>query len=219
MSPRPPGAATLRARLALAVASCLLACACGLPDEGVQRVDDSTVPYRLLELGSSRSSGAPIAGRPARSVPLLFWVDTAERLVPTAAAVTCAQSPTTQVTRLLDALAAGPTEADRVAGRTSAWAQLARPVLVGLDGSTAVVEVDPRLQTSADRLPLAVGQVVLTLTSARGVVAVEFVADDAPVQVPLPGGALTAGPVTPTDYAELVAGQGRPSAERWPGCS
>ena len=115
-------------------------------------------------------------------------------------------------------LSGGPSEEDRAAGRTSAWAQLARPDLVGLDGSTAVVEVDPRLQTSADRLPLAVGQVVLTLTSARGVGAVEFVADDEQVQVPLPGGAMTEGPVTSTDYAALVVGRGSPSAERWPGC-
>lgn len=213
---RPSG---LRPRLAAGLASCLLASACGLPDSGAQQVDDSTVPYRLLELGDEPPSGAPTPGRPAPSVPLLFWVDTAQRLVPTAADVTCAQPPIAQVTRLLDALSGGPSGADRSAGRTSAWAQLTRPDLVGLDGSTVVVEVDPRLQTSADRLPLAVGQVVLTLTSARGVGAVEFVAEDGPVQVPLPDGAMTAGPVTSTDYAALVVGRGPPSAERWPGCA
>ena len=46
----------------------------------------------------------------------------------------------------------------------------------------------------------------------------EFVADDEQVQVPLPGGAMTEGPVTSTDYAALVVGRGSPSAERWPGC-
>ena len=105
-----------------------------------------------------------------------------------------------------------------LAGRTSAWAQPARLEMVDLDARTVVVELDPHLPTSAERLPLAVGQIVLAVTSARGVGAVAFFADGEPVQVPLPVGALTDGPVTASDYADLVVGERSSSTERWPGC-
>ena len=62
-------------------------------------------------------------------------------------------------------------------------------------------------------------QVVLSVTSAQGVGSVSFVAaDDSPVQVPLPVGALTLGPVTGTDYAGLALDAGASSTARWRGC-
>lgn len=198
--------------------SVLVVCACGLPDDGVVRVEDASVPYRLLEPEALPRSESSTIEQPARAQPLLFWLDASERLVPTAGRATCAQPTDGQVARLLEGLASGPSGRERAAGRTSAWAQPTRLELVELDGTTAVVELDPQLPTSADRLPLAVGQIVLSATSARGVEAVSFVADGEPVQVPLPGGPLTAGPVTSADYAELVVGDRTSFGERWPGC-
>lgn len=200
------------------LASILVVSACGLPGDGVVRVDDASVPYRLLEPGQPSPSEASVLGQPSRAEPLLFWLDASERLVPTAAGASCRQPAAAQVADLLDELSSGPSERERAAGRASAWAQPARLELVDLDDTTAVVELDPQLPTSAERLPLAVGQIVLAVTSARGVGAVAFVADGQPVQVPLPGGALTDGPVTASDYAELVGGERSSSAERWPGC-
>lgn len=199
--------------------ACVLS-SCGLPHHGVTRVEDATVPYRLLETTGPAPSEAPSTARPGDPAPLVFWLDASEQLVPTAADASCDQSSDAQVTSLLDALSAGLSEQDRAAGRTSALAQPAVLDLVGLDGATAVVGLDPQHQISADRLPLAVAQVVLTVTSARGVGSVSFVAadDDAPVQVPLPGGALTLGPVTATDYAGLVLDAEASSTARWRGC-
>jgi spore germination protein GerM len=108
------------------------------------------------------------------------------------------------VERLLGYLTAGPTDGARAAGRSTALPPESRLSLVGLTAGTAEVEVDPETGISADRLPVAIGQVVLTVTSAPGVSAVALVSDGAPVQVPLPGGALTGEPVTAQDYASLL---------------
>ncbi len=141
-------------------------------------------------------------------MPLVFWLVANDHLVPEvpeAAALTCAEPPEAVVERLLGDLTAGPTDDARAAGRSTALPPQASLVLVGIDDGTAEVEVDPdETSISADRLPVAVGQIVLTVTSAPGVSAVALVSDGQPVQVPLPGGALTGNPVTAEDYATLL---------------
>ncbi len=214
--PRGPVSGLRRCVTAGALA-CLLS-SCGLPDRGVSRVEDSTVPYRLLESAGPAPSGAPSTVGPGDPTPFVFWLDASEQLVPTAADASCEQPSDVQVMRVLDALSAGLTEQDLTVGRTSALSQPGGLTLVRLEGATALVEMGPQLQTSADRLPLAVAQVVLSVTSASGVGSVAFVSDDEPVQVPLPGGALTRGPVTTTDYAGLVVDTEAPSAVRWRDC-
>lgn len=215
---RRQGRSPARRRWMVAGALAFVLSSCGLPDRGVNQVEDSTVPYQLLEPAEAAPSEAPSTARPGGRTPLVFWLDESERLVPTTADASCEQPAEVQVMRLLDALSAGLSEQDRAAGRTSALAQPAGLALVRLDDATAVVELDPQLQTGADRLPLAVAQVVVSVTSAQGVGSVAFVADGEPVQVPLPGGALTLGPVTATDYAGLVLDTGASPTHRWPGC-
>ncbi|WP_167880573.1 GerMN domain-containing protein [Nocardioides guangzhouensis] len=224
MSPRPR---TGRSRVWLAAlpAAVLLVAACGVPEGGSARsVDDTSVPYRLLDRETS-APGAPYDAHPPASVPLVFWLDDADRLTPAAAGASCTQRPEAQVEHLLGELAAGPTDEVRAGGRGSAIAPRSGLSLVRIDDGTALVEVDPGSGTSADRLPLAIGQIALTVTSARGVQAVALVSDGEPVRVPLPGGALTSAPVTATDYAALVEdrrGDGtasqQPGPNRWPGC-
>ena len=80
----------------------------------------------------------------------------------------------------------------------------ARRWLVSLEDGRATVDVRMgRLPTGGDRLPLAVGQVVLTVTSVPTVREVVLVADGARIEAPLPGGALTGRPLTAADYAVL----------------
>ena len=78
------------------------------------------------------------------------------------------------------------------------------------------MDIDDGTSISAERLPAAIGQVVLTLSSAPGIESVVLVSDGQPVQVPLPGGALTDQPVTGDDYAELLPDRFRGSGR--PGC-
>lgn len=190
------------------VALVLLVASCGLPDGGsVTRVDDETVPYGLLD-GATATPGAGDDGRVPGPVPLVYWLIANDRLVPEvpeAGAMTCAQPSEAVVERLLGDLTAGPTDAARAAGRSTALPPELSLVLVGVSQDTAEVELDPdESSSSADRLPGAVGQIVLTVTSAPGVRAVALVSDGEPVQVPLPGGALTGEPVTAEDYASLL---------------
>jgi hypothetical protein len=207
MRPRQAGLAVLLGALLTSVSG-----ACGLPGGGdPQVVDDDVVPYHLLETGTV-PSGSPGEDRPSPSDPLVFWVDQADRLVPAVADVSCAPGGEPLVHQLLAELTLGPTEERRERGDSTAIPPESDLVLVGLDERTAVVEVGPAPQISAERLPLAVAQIVLTVTSAPGVDVVALVSDGEPVQVPLPGGALTLPPVGPSDYASLVPPQYRDSA-------
>ena len=192
-----------RVGAAFATTTVLLLASCGLPGGGsVHVVDDDTVPYQLLESGtpSARSS---VPGRDPGPVPVVFWM-TGDRLVPEATGDSCAERPEVLVERLLGALAAGPSDDARAAGKSSAIPSDAGLDLVGMSDGSVEVEIEPETSLSAERLPVAVGQVVLTITSAPTVRSVVLVSDGSPVQVPLPGGVLTNGPVTADDYADLL---------------
>jgi spore germination protein GerM len=200
-----------RWRTCAGIAGALLLAGCGLPGGGsAESVDDESVPYRLLDPGTP-SRAVPDADPPPDAVPLVFWLDDTELLVPAEARSSCAQSPEEQVGRILRALSAGPSDEARAGGRGTAIPPQSRLELVRVDDGTAEVEVRPGSEVSADLLPLAVGQVVLSVTSAGGVDAVALLDDGQPVQVPVPGGALATAPVTAADYAGLLTGRYRRS--------
>jgi spore germination protein GerM len=134
----------------------------------------------------------------------VFWLIHDDRLAPTAVAASCTDPVEDVVGRLLGLLAAAPDEAARAAGRSSAIPSSSELDLVGVADGVALVELDPATSPTADRLPLAMGQLVLTVTSAPGIDAVQVSAAGDTVEVPLPGGALTDRPVTADDYATLL---------------
>jgi hypothetical protein len=176
---------------------------CGLPGDGtIRRVDDDTVPYRLLDPADPSATSAGAEPRPGR-VPVVYWL-TGERLTPEATGDDCDDDPDALVDDLLAVLAAGPSEEARATGRSSAVPPEAGLRNAGVADGTVRVEVEFESSLSAERLPVAVGQVVLTLTSAPTIGAVEFVADGEPVSVPVPGGALTDSAVTASDYLDLL---------------
>jgi spore germination protein GerM len=168
----------------------------------VREVDDDTVPYHLLE-PSLTPARPPLPEEQPGRVPVVFWLD-GERLVPEGTGDSCSAAPGELVQRLLSALAAGPSDEARATGESSAIPPDSGLELVGTDGDTAEVDIEPETSISAERLPLAVGQIVLTVTSAPTVDAVVLLSDGESVQVPLPGGALTDGPVTAEDYTPLL---------------
>ena len=204
MSRPMPGRPFVGAGVLLLVLLLVLLSSCGLPGDGsVTKVDDEAVPYHLLDSedpSSAATEGATIPG----SVPLVFWLVNDDRLVPAAADASCDQRSEVVVERLLGELAAGPTDDDRAGGRSTALPPESTLALVDITEGTVQVEVNPAAAISADRLPAAVGQIVLTVTSAAGVRSVSLVSEADPVQVPLPGGVLTEGPVTAEDYAVLI---------------
>ena len=176
---------------------------CGLPGPGnVRRVDAEDVPYRLLESASPAVPG-PSGPRHGTKAPAVFWVDD-EVLRPVLTDDDCAGDPEAVVAGLLVSLGEGPSEEQRVEGRSSAIPTDFGLELTGVDGATATVDIEPTASLGADQLPVAVAQIVLTVTSAPGVVSVVLTTDGEPLQVPLPDGVLVGGPVTARDYAELL---------------
>jgi spore germination protein GerM len=181
----------------------LLVAGCGLPgDTEVRAVDATTVPYNLLDPEAPSRPG--LTGPVPAGTPVVFWLVHDDRLAPTAVAASCTDPVDDVVGRLLGLLAAAPDEAARSAGRSSAIPSSSELDLVGVADGVALVELDPATSLTADRLPLAMGQLVLTVTSAPGIEAVQVGAAGETVEVPLPGGALTDRPVTADDYATFL---------------
>jgi spore germination protein GerM len=120
---------------------------------------------------------------------------------------TAADGPDTAaaVSAVLERLAAGPTNQERASGLSTALGPDVRITLGGLQGRRASIDIDAGTQLpSAGRVPLAVGQIVLSVTSIPEVDTVVLTRDGRPIEAPLPGGALAPGPVAAADYAELL---------------
>lgn len=191
---------------ALAVAVLLALTGCGLPAEERSRaVDPATVPYNLLAAPDPGRADAAPGLEPPRGVPVVFWLRRDDRLTPAPAGTTCDDPVAQVVADVLAAIAAAPTSQERGAGLASAVPPSTRLELVALeDDGVAVVDVDPVALGDAERLPLAVGQIVLSVTSAPGVQALRLVTSGDAVEVPLPDGALADRAVTADDYVRLL---------------
>lgn len=198
---RASGAGTTLLVVLLSVA----AASCGLPDGGrVQVVPDEAVPYDLLESGDDgTSSPADVATVPSGE-PVAFWLQPDDRLVPTTLGLSCERPATEVVEDLLDGLADGPSASQRESGLSSGIPPATSLELVGIEDGVARLALDPLAIGDPERLPLAVGQVVLAVTSAPGVEAAELVASGGTVDLPLPDGALSPGAATAEDYAVLL---------------
>jgi hypothetical protein len=195
--------------VALAVGS--TAAGCGLP-QGTTPLepDPSGVPYRLLSPTEAGPTTAQLG--PRTTTPDVYLLAADGRLM--AVDVPLRRQGLVPVLQgVLARLTAGPSERERAHGLSSALGPDVRLTLVGVSNGTATVGLDLGAQEpGAARLPLAVGQVVLTATSVDGVERVQLVRDGAPLQVPLPDGSLTSAPLTPSDYGVLLADEPAPSA-------
>lgn len=205
-----PGARTTlrgccRWRVVPAVASVLLLISCGLPDQGrVQTVQDSDVPYDLLDPEGPRRAPVTEAPPVPLGAPVVFWLDRDDRLVPSAVEASCADAGEDVVRQTLLTLTLSPSPEERTAGLSSALPPSSRLQLLGAEDGVAQIELDPVVVGDAERLPLAVGQLVLSVTSAPGVDSVRLLTSGQQVDVPLPGGKLASRPVTADDYAALL---------------
>jgi hypothetical protein len=183
---------------------------CGLPaDDAVHTVKAQDVPYGLLEPPPTPTPAASSATAKRESQPELYLLGADQLLVgvPAGLEADVRPLPTSQrLVALLGLLETGPTDQQRAQGLGTALTPGVTIRLVSLSDGMAEVQVVASLKDpSADRLPLAVGQLVLTATSLPGVDAVRLLRDGVAAEVPLPGGALTAEPLRRSDYTELVA--------------
>jgi hypothetical protein len=167
------------------------------------------VPYDLLRAAPDAAQSRAPRGR--TTSPHLYLLGDGNQLVPVRTDL-AAQGVAPVVDGLLVQLGAGPSESQRAAGLSTALGPDVKIQLRSVTGGTAVISHDTGEQDpTASRLPLAVGQIVLTATSVQGVDRVHLVHGTRPLEVPLPGGALTSSPVSASDYAPLVVRGGTSS--------
>ncbi|MFN8077284.1 MAG: GerMN domain-containing protein [Kineosporiaceae bacterium] len=210
---RPSGA------LALAAVA-VLAAGCGVPGPGTSRpVPAESVPFGLLSTRSPADPTSPAASARGR-VALL---DRTGRVVLRPRRIEPGD-PAARATAVLAALQQGPGGLEREAGLTSALPPGLGLRLDGLDGGLARVDLLPPADGAtpggqAERWPLALAQLVLSLTSVPEVQRVQVVRAGAPVDVPLPDGRLVSRPVTRADYTALLAPRPTTSSPRASGTS
>ena len=192
---------TARRCWATGVALFLLA-GCGAPDDGTP-VTITRVPYDLTS-PSPGPTGTPDPEGTARPYVYLVREDV---VVPVKAQTDRATQPSAAVTDVLAQLTEGPSERERAAGLSTALGPGTALRLRGLAENVATVDLTSGDQApAASRVPLAVAQVVLTVTSVPGVDRVRMTRDGQPLELPLPGGALTGSPVGAHDYLPLTRG-------------
>lgn len=192
-------------RALLAATAVLALVSCGVPQDGVLRtVEAEDVPYRLLEQGAAPSP-TPTANGPVMTVPRVYFTDQEDRLVPQRQPLD-ASGLEPVVAALLERLSVGPDEAQRSQGLGSALGPDVGLRLVHVVEGIAYIEIAPPEQSpAADRLPLGIGQIVLTVTSVEGVDLALLLRDGRPLEAPLPGGERTSRPLSPYDYVGLAA--------------
>ena len=172
---------------------------CGAPSQSAPRAITS-VPYDLAASASSQSSTSTPT---ARSGPQVFLLRDEE--IVAASPVPVGADVRETATLALGQLVEGPTDPDRTSGLSTALGPDVRLSLAELTDGRATVDIRVGEQAlGAGRLPLAVGQIVLTLTSVVGVDEVLITTGGTRIAAPLPGGALTDRPLRARDYAELV---------------
>ncbi|MCI2237581.1 GerMN domain-containing protein [Paenibacillus sp. TRM 82003] len=197
----------MRARgpLAALVAAAVLT-ACGAPSEGqVREIGPTEVPYGLLEPAPEPSADSSATAGTSSGPRVYFLAGDRLLAVPLGSAGPQGTGDPARLGDLLERLSAGPGQQERADGLSSALGPDVRLSTGPVVDGTARVSVEGLAENiAADRLPLAVGQVVLTATTAPGVQDVQLLRDGEVLEVPLPGGERTADPVSAGDYAALV---------------
>jgi hypothetical protein len=181
---------------ALPVAALLVAAAagCGVtPDDRPRTITPPRGPFQAL------ASPHPTAVNGA--IPQTLFLVKEDKLV----AVTRRFEAPPTPRDLLAALAAGPTDAERGRGLTSAL--LGGTAVTGVRATAGQARVD--LAAAVEGAPrtdevLAYAQLVCTLTARPDITGVTFFRDGTPVGVPRADGSLSTGPLIAADYAPLV---------------
>ncbi|MEW2383562.1 GerMN domain-containing protein [Micromonospora sp. NPDC047707] len=184
----------MTARAAAAVLLALLLAGCGVPtDDGPRAVEVPPGPFP--------TPGTATSTVPAGQVDEVLCFLRDDRLVPVVRRIDTPPTLDGQLQHLL----AGPNQAERDNGLTTALPGGVTVAGVRLAGDRAEVEV-PEAGDEIGRSDeiLAFGQIVCTLTARAEVDSVSFLRDGQPLGVPRADGSLSLAPLTAADYAELT---------------
>lgn len=190
--------------LATAIAATVLLVGCGVPVQHEPApIEPGAVPSRLK--GSAEpTTGQPTAtpGRPTVQVNFVRK-DRLVSLIREAPSV----SRDDRLSTVIQALLAGPTPREQSTGLTSALPPELDLAIVRVQGNRVVLELSGETDgRSATENILAVGQIVLSVTAVPTIDEVTFSRDGQPVEALLADGALTAEPLTASEYTQLKAG-------------
>jgi hypothetical protein len=206
-------AAALTGLVTVMSASLAMLGACGLPTSSTPvEVPQAEVPYGLLESATTSPSPTASPGG-ALSAATMYLADAQQQLV--AVPVQIPSGPAAPMLQsLLDRLAVGPSERERARGLVTDLGPGSTIVVRNLSAGTADLELQSTNQDpSPSKLPIAVGQIVLTATSIVGIDRVVFVRDGTVLPVPGPDGSRTVDPLTSASYTSLLA-RGQPPVDR-----
>ncbi len=169
---------------------------CGIPpDEAPRPVQAPPGPYQALE------SEAPEGGQAGSSIETLCLTQD-ESIV----SVERRTNGEPAIDALMSDLLAGPTDAEKASGLSSALPGTAVIEGVTVDSGVAVVAIGTVPEgTGRNDERLAFGQMVCTLDARDDVTGVTFANQGEQVPVPRGDGSLSKGPLTTTDYARLLA--------------
>lgn len=184
---------------------------CGLPTHSdAVRMSPSDVPHGLESpwglMGPTSTTAISGHSPPTRrDTAQAYFVTAASRLLPMTIQLSPGADITRQVTTVLERLVAGPSAADREHGLSTEIPPGSRLTVASIRDGTVQLEwrtlsdgLEPR------RASLAAGQVVLSVTSVRGIERVQILRDGAPADVPLPEGELKTEPLTGFDFDTLT---------------
>ncbi|NHC15652.1 GerMN domain-containing protein [Motilibacter deserti] len=192
----------MRGRRSAALLVAVTLAGCGVREASTPAyVDPAAVPYGLLGSAAPTSTvtgtGELLGGGPA-----VYFVRDG-RLEPTPAPPRSGTG-LDQLDQLLDALAAGPPAAQQRRSIGTALPPGVSLRVVGVRAGVATVELagDPT-GSDVDQAPLAVAQIVFTVTSLRGAESVLLTRDGDRLSAPLPDGSLVDRELTAADYATV----------------
>jgi hypothetical protein len=204
---------SVTALVTVLVAAAALLGACGLPRSSTPvQVPPDDVPYGLL--ATPPTATTPTATPGVLLVPgTIYLADAQQKLV--AVGVQVADAPAAPMLQsLLNRLAVGPSDRERARGLVTDLGPASTIVLRNISAGTASIDLQSISQDpSASKLPVAVGQIVLTATSIVGVDRVVFVRAGTVLPVPGPDGSTTADALVAADYSGMLA-PGQPPVDR-----
>lgn len=197
------GSARRRAVVVLLGLVSILVVACGItPEDSASELTADQVPFELLD--PSRTGGdlpTDVGG-----VGEIYLVaDDVLLSVPRPIARDA------DLSTVVDLLATGPTRNEAAIGLRSALPRDPTILSVSQTRNTATVDLDPAFtEIRAAEQPVAIAQIVFTLTRRPEVGRVAFTLEGDPVEVPRGDGSLTTEALTRSDFPELSPGDSPP---------
>jgi hypothetical protein len=172
---------------------------CGIPtQESARKVSPGAVPFHLLDPATATTTTVP-ADSSTISVQVFFARD--GRLVPVERQVLGPLTPAP----LMAALLGGPRDVEVADGIRSPLQSFGVVRAVEVSGGIAAVDLGTEFSATAPQdQPLALAEIVYTLTAMPGVGRVSFTLVGAVVDVPRGDGSLTNESVSRDDYRQLA---------------